>query len=156
MTWKTKVFDFKFSRISFSVHEVRVSFFTTWANDFAMINFDDFITHTFRDRKNVLSFSWIMIEANLIFSSIHSANSVRNEFHRSSFNSSSYSCILFSNMWVLDSYFSFDFSAFSVCSMLFVDFLLFRIEIRFRLANDDSKVICRLAERCRLVKMNAK
>jgi hypothetical protein len=156
MTWETKVSDFKLACISSSVHEMRMSFFTTWASDFAMISFDDFIIHTSRDRKNVLSFFWIVIEASFKFSSIHSANSVRNESHRSSSSSSSHSCILFSSMWVLDSYFSFDFSASSVCSTLSVDFLLLRIEIRLRLANDDSKVICRLAEKCRLVEVNAK
>jgi hypothetical protein len=144
MTWKTKVFDFKFSRISSSVHEMKVSFFTTWASDFAMISFDDFITHTSRDRKNVLSFFWIMIKANLKFSSIHLANSVRNESHRSSFNNSSHSCILFSSMWVLDSYFFF--GATSECSTLSVDFSLLRIETRLRLASGDSEAICRLAE----------
>jgi hypothetical protein len=119
-------------------------FFIIWANDFAMINFDDFIIHTSRDRKNVLSFFWIMIEVSLKFSSIHTANSVRNEFHKSSSNSSFHSCILFSSMWILDSYFFFD--ATSECFTLSVDFSLLRVEIRLRLASDDSKVICRLAE----------
>ncbi len=144
------VFDFKELRISSSVHEIKVSFFITWTNDFAMINLSDFIIHTSRARKNVPSFFWIMIEASLKFISIHSANSVRNESHKSSFNSSSHSCILFSSMWVLDSYFFFDFSAcsslFVFCFTLSVDFSLLRIEIRLRLASDDSKVICRLAE----------
>jgi hypothetical protein len=146
MTWDTNVSDFRELRISSSVHEIKVSFSTTWASDFAMINWSDFIPHTSRARKNVLSFFWIVIEASLKFSSIHSANSVRNKSHRSSSSSSSHSCILFSSMWVFDSYFFFDFSASSVCSTLSVDFSLLRIETRLRLASDDSKVICRLAE----------
>ncbi len=144
------VFDFRKLRISSSVHEIEVSFSIIWTNDFAMISLSDFITHTSRARKNALNFFWIMIDASLKFSSIHSANSVRNESHKSSFNSSFHSCILFSSMWVLDSYFFFDFSAcssFSVsCSTLSVDFSLLRIETRLRLTNDDSKIICRLAE----------
>jgi hypothetical protein len=144
MTWNMNVSDVKHLRISSSVHDMKVSFFITWANDFAMINFDDFITHTSRDRKNVLNFFWIMIKINLKFSSIYSANSVRNKSHRSSFNNSSHSCILFSSMWVLDSYFFFD--ATSECSTLSVDFSLLRIETRLRLTSDDSNIICRFAE----------
>jgi hypothetical protein len=135
------VFDFRQFRISSSIHEMKVSFFSTWASDFAMINLSDFITHTSRARRNALNFFWKMIEASLKFSSIHSANSVRNEFHRSSSNSSFHSCILFSSMWVLDSYFFFDAS--SECSTLSVSFSLSRVETRLRLANDDSKVIYR-------------
>jgi hypothetical protein len=86
-----------------------------------------------------------MIDASLKLSSIYSANFVRNESHRSSSSSSSHSCILFSSMWVLNSYFFFDFSAFLVCSTLSVDFSLIRIETRLCLANSDSEVICRLA-----------
>jgi hypothetical protein len=108
-----------------------------------MISFDDFITHTFRNRKNALNFFWIMIDASLKFFLIHSANFVWNEFHRLSFSSSFHSRILFSTIWVLDSYFFFDFS---VCSSLSVSFSLSRIETRLRLASDDSKVIYRLAE----------
>ncbi len=119
---------------------MRVSFFTTWANDFAMINFDDFITHTSRDRRNVLNFFWIVIEASLKFSSIHSANFVRNESHRSSSSSSSHSCILFSSIWVLDLYFFFDAS--SEYSTLSVFFSLSWVDT-LRLTNDDSKVIFR-------------
>jgi hypothetical protein len=146
MTCEMNVSDFRELRISSSVHEIGVSFSTIWTSDFAMISLSDFIIHTSRARRNALNFFWIVIDASLKFSSIHSANSVRNEFHRSSSSSSSHSCILFSSMWVLDSYFSFDFSASSVCSTLSVDFLLLRIETRLRLADDDSKVICRLAE----------
>ncbi len=177
MTCEINVSDFRFSRISSSVHEMRVSFSTIWANDFAMISLRNFITHTSRARRNALNFFWIMIDASLKSSSIHSANFVRNESYKSSSSSSSHSCILFSSMWVLDSYFFFDFSACSSlsvsCSTLSVDFSLLRIETRLRLANDDSKVICRLAEMnagfcwfaemnadlqkwCRLVKMNAR
>jgi hypothetical protein len=138
-------------RIFSSIHEMRVSFFTICANDFAMINFVDFITHTSRDRRYVLRFFWHVIVANLKSSSIYSAKSTQNESHKSSSSSLSHSRILFSRMWFLDSYFSLDFWTSSVCSSLsdsslFVDFSLSRVETRLRLADDDSKVICRLAE----------
>jgi hypothetical protein len=147
MTCETNVSEFRQLRISSSVHEMRVSFFTTWASDVAMISFDDFIIHTSRDRKNALNFFWTVIDASLKFSLIHSANFVWNEFHRSSFSSSSHSRILFSSMWVLDSYFFFDFSlsSSSICSSLSVDISLSRVETRLRLASDGSKAICRLA-----------
>jgi hypothetical protein len=137
------VSDFKQLRISSSVQSVRMSFFIICASDFAMISFDDFIIHTSRARRNALNFFWIMIDVSSKFSSIHSATSVRNESHKSSSSSSFHSCILFSSMWVLNSYFFFDFSA---CSSLSVSFSLSRIETRLRLTNDDSKVIYRLAE----------
>ncbi len=145
MTCETNVSEFKQLRISSSVHEMRVSFFITWTSDVAMISFDDFIIHTSRDRKNALNFFWVVIDASLKFSLIHSANFVWNESHRSSFSSSSHSRIFSSSMWVLDSYFFFDFSVSSVFSTLSVDFSLLRVETRLRLASDDSKAICRFA-----------
>ncbi len=140
MTWDTNVFDFKHLCIFSSVHWVRVSFFTISARNFAIISLDDFLTHTFRARKNVLSFFWHVIVANLKSSSTHSAKSTRNESHKSSSSNSSHSRILSSRMWSLDSYFFFDFEAsfFSVCSTLSVDFSLLRIETRLRLASDDE------------------
>jgi hypothetical protein len=147
MTCETNVSEFKQLRISSSVHEMRVSFSTTWASDVAMISFDDFIIYTSRDRKNALNFFWTVIDASLKFSLIHSANFVWNESHRSSSSSSSHSRILFSSMWVLDSYFFFDFSlsSSSICSSLSVDFSLSRVEARLRLEDGGSDVICRFA-----------
>jgi hypothetical protein len=146
ITWDTNVFDIKHLRISSSVQEVRLSFSTTSTRDFAIVSFDDFITHTSRDRRNALNFFWHVIVANLKSSSIQSANSSRNDSHKSSFNSSSHSRILFSRMWFLDSYFFFDLSTASVCSSLSVDFSLLRVEARLLLTDDDSKVICQLSE----------
>ncbi len=146
MTCETNVSEFIQRRIFSSVQDVKVSRSITCARDFAIVNCDDFIIHTSRDRRYVLNFFKQVIFVSLKFSSIHSANFVWNESHKSSFNNSSHSCILFSRMWVLDSYFFFDFS---VCSSLSVFFSLSRIETRLRLTNDDSKVIYRL------VKMNA-
>ncbi len=164
MTWNMNVFDVKHLRISSSVHEVRMSFSTIWANNFAMICVDDFIIHTSRNRKNALNFFWVVIDASLKFSAIYSTKSTRNEFHKSSSSSSSHSRILFSRIWFLDSYFFFDFSlsSSSICSSLSVDFSLSRVETRLRLENDDSKAIlqtcseCRFAEmsECRLAEMN--
>jgi hypothetical protein len=165
MTNETNVSEFIQFRISSSVQSVKVSRSITCARRFAIINCDDFIVYTSRDRRYVLNFFKKVIFANLKFSSIHSANFVWNESQRSSSSSSSHSCILFSSMWSLDSYFFFDLS--SECSTLFVDFSLLRIETRLRLANDDSKVICRFAEidarflstcrdECWLVEVNAK
>jgi hypothetical protein len=135
MTWNTNVFDVKHLRISSSVHEMRMSFFTISAKDFAIISLNDLITHTFRARKNVLSFFWQMIVVNSKSSSIYSAKSTRNEFHKSLSNNSSHSRILSSRIWSLDSYFSFDFW---VCFFHFIDFSLLLIKTRFRLANDDE------------------
>ncbi len=147
MTCETNVSEFRQLRISSSVHEMKMSFSTTWASDVAMISFDDFIIHTPRDRKNALNFFWTVIDASLKSSLIHSANFVWNESHRSSSSSSFHSRILFSSMWVLDSYFFFDFSvsSSSICSSLSVDFSLPRVETRLRLEDDDSNAICRFA-----------
>ncbi len=140
MTNETNVFEFMQLRISSSVQSVRESRSIVCARNFAIISCDDFIIHTSRDRRYVLNFFKQVIFASLKFSSIHSANFVWNEFHRSLSSSSSHSCILFSRMWILDSYFFFDFSI-----IFFISFSLSRIETRLRLANDDSKVICRFA-----------
>jgi hypothetical protein len=79
--------------ISSSIQSVSVSFCSTSWSDFAIVFLSCFMTHTPRDRKYVLSFFWQVIVASLKSSSIHSANSVRNESHRSSFSSSFYSII---------------------------------------------------------------
>ncbi len=155
MTNETNVSEFIQLRSSSSVQNVKVSRSIVCARDFAIVNCDDFIIHTSRDRRYVLNFFKQVIFASLKISSIHSANSVWNEFHRSSFSNSFHSCILFSRMWVLNSYFFFDFAS-SKCSTPFVSFSLSRVEIRLRLADGGSEVICRLAEvsECRLAGMS--
>jgi hypothetical protein len=90
MTWEIKFsIDIHLS-ISSSIQNVFVSFCSTSWSDFAIVFLSCFMTHTPRDRKYALNFFWQMIVASLKSSSIHSANSVRNEFHSSSSNSSSH------------------------------------------------------------------
>jgi hypothetical protein len=82
------VFEARHLNISSSVQSVFVSFCNTSWSDFAIVFFSCFMTHTSRDRKYVLNFFWHVIVVNLKFCSIHSANSVRNESHKSSSKSS--------------------------------------------------------------------
>jgi hypothetical protein len=93
MTWELNVSEARHLSISSSVQGVLVSFCSTSWSDFAIVFLSCFMTHTSRDRKYALNFFWHVIVANLKFFSIHSANSVRNESHRSSSSSLSHSCI---------------------------------------------------------------
>ncbi len=80
--------------ISSSVQDVSVSFCITSWSEFAIVFLSYFMTHMSRDRKYALNFFWHVIVDNLKSSSIHSANSVRNEFHKSLSSSSSHFIIL--------------------------------------------------------------
>jgi hypothetical protein len=83
--------------ISSSVQSVFVSFCSTSWSDFAIVFLSCFMTHTPRDRKYALNFFWHVIVANLKSFSVHPANSVRNESHRSS-SSSSFHSIIFASI----------------------------------------------------------
>ncbi len=157
-----------------------MSFFIMCARNFAMINFDDFIIHTSRDRKYFLSFCWQVIVVNLkshrfiqqilyemsltdhrlvvrlilAFCSRECEFLIHTFFRFFSIFSMFYSfCLLFYSFCLFVFVLSRDSS--SISGWWFESYLsTFRDECRFARVNARFLLTCR--DECRLVEMNTK